>query len=104
MCLHKVTGLRYAAKVVKLRSNTSFRNSIQDEIAVLKAVTPANHPNILRLIDMFLDHSDSSVFMVLELAPEGELFNLIVTKQKLTEEEARTIFSQLFSAVGFLVS
>lgn len=42
--------------------------------------------------------------MVLELAPGGELFNLIVMKQRFTEDETRKIFLQIFSALEFLVS
>ena len=47
---------------------------------------------------------DNGVYLVLELAPEGELFNWIVMKQKLTEDEARKVFVQLFQAVKYLVS
>merc|ERR1711977_726329 len=39
---------------------------------------------------------------VLELAAEGELFNWIVMKQKLTEEETRKVFIQLFQATKYL--
>lgn len=43
------------------------------------------------------------MYLVLELAPEGELFNLIVMKQKLTEEETRKVFVQLFQGMSYLV-
>lgn len=60
-----------------------------------------SHPNLLCLRDTF-DEVDG-VYLVLELAPEGELFNLIVMKQKLTEEETRRVFVQLFQGVRYLV-
>lgn len=60
-----------------------------------------SHPNLLCLKDTF-DESDG-VYLVLELAPEGELFNLIIMKQKLTEEETRRVFLQLFQGVRYLV-
>ena len=41
---------------------------------------------------------------MLELAAEGELFNWIVMKQKLSEAETRKIFIQLFQGVKYLVS
>jgi len=47
---------------------------------------------------------DDGIFLVLELAPEGELFNWIVMKQKLSETETRKVFVQLFQAVKYLVS
>jgi serine/threonine-protein kinase Chk2 len=46
---------------------------------------------------------DDGVYLILELAPEGELFNWIVMKQKLTEAECRKVFIQLFQAVKYLV-
>ncbi len=56
---------------------------------------------MLCLKDTF-DEEDG-VYLVLELAPEGELFNTIVMKQKLTEEESRKVFVQLFQGVKYLV-
>jgi hypothetical protein len=61
-----------------------------------------NHPNLLCLKDTF-DEADG-VYLVLELAPEGELFNLIVSRQKFSEEETRHIFVQLFEGLKYLVS
>jgi len=59
-----------------------------------------SHPNVLCLKETF-DENDG-VYLVLELAAEGELFNLIVSKQKLTEEETRKIFIQLFQGTKYL--
>ena len=60
-----------------------------------------SHPNVLCLTDTF--DEDDGVYLVLELAPEGELFNWIVMKQKLTEKETRKIFVQLFQGMKYLV-
>lgn len=60
-----------------------------------------SHPNLLCLKDTF--DEDDGVYLVLELAPEGELFNLIVMRQKLTEEETRKVFVQLFQGMRYLV-
>ena len=60
-----------------------------------------NHPNLLCLKDTF-DENDG-VYLVLELAPEGELFNLIVSKQKLSESETRHVFRQLLEGLKYLV-
>src|ERR1700735_5439720 len=61
-----------------------------------------SHPNMLCLKDTF--DEPNAVYLVLELAAEGELFNWIVIKQKLTEEETRKVFIQLFQGVKYLVS
>jgi len=72
---------------------------LQQEIAVLMSVS---HPSLLCLKDNF--EEDDGVYLVLELAPEGDLFNLVVMKQKLSEDETRKVFNQLFQAVKYLVS
>lgn len=102
LALEKSTGIRYAVKKFEKRSGPGERSKVdglQQEIAVLMGVS---HPNMLCLKDTF-DEADG-VYLVLELAAEGELFNWIVMKQKLTESETRKIFVQLFQGVKYLVS
>ena len=71
---------------------------LQQEIAVLMSV---NHPSLLCLKGAF--DEDDGVYLILELAAEGELFNWIVMKQKLSEAETRKVFVQLFQALKYLV-
>lgn len=102
LCVEKATGHRYAVKVftkapgVEERSKTE---GLQQEIAVLMGVS---HPNMLCLKDTF--DEKQAVYLVLELAAEGELFNWIVMKSKLTEAETRKVFIQLFQGIKYLVS
>lgn len=102
LALEKCSGVRYAVKKFEKRSGPGERSKVeglQQEIAVLMGVS---HPNVLCLKDTF-DESDG-VYLVLELAPEGELFNYIVMKQKLSEADTRKIFIQLFQGIKYLVS
>lgn len=102
LCVEKATGQRYAVKIFTMPPGMDDRSKLeglQQEIAVLMGVS---HPNVLCLKDTF--HEKGSVFLVLELAPEGELFNYIVMHQKLTEDETRRLFKQLFAGVKYLVS
>lgn len=101
LCVEKSTGQRYAVKIFTKHPNMerSKTDGLQQEIAVLMGV---NHPNVLCLKDTFNERN--AVYLVLELAPEGELFNYIVMKQKLTEDEARKLFTQLFQGIKYLVS
>lgn len=101
LCVERATGGRYAVKRFEKRPGESERSKsdgLQQEIAVLMAVS---HPNMLCLKDTY--DEDDAVYLVLELAPEGELFNWIVMKQKLTEDETRKVFIQLFQGVKYLV-
>lgn len=101
LCVEKATGQRFAVKIftktpgVEDRSKT---DGLQQEIAVLMGV---NHPSVLCLKDTF--NEKNAVYLVLELAAEGELFNFIVLNQKLSEADTRKLFKQLFEGVKYLV-
>lgn len=100
LCVERSTGFKFAVKKFERRMGDSQRSQtegLQQEIAVLMSVS---HPNVLCLKETF-DEPDG-VFLVLELAAEGELFNWIVTKQKLTEAETRKVFIQLFQGTKYL--
>ncbi|KAH7131988.1 kinase-like domain-containing protein [Dendryphion nanum] len=100
LCVEKNTGMRFAVKKFEKRTGPGEKSKmegLQQEIAVLMGVS---HPTLLCLKATF--DEDDGVYLVLELAPEGELFNWIVMKQKLTEVEARKIFVQLFQGVKYL--
>ncbi|KAI1457383.1 checkpoint kinase 2-like protein [Annulohypoxylon moriforme] len=100
LCVEKSTGQRYAVKIFTKNpgmDEKSKTDGLQQEIAVLMGVS---HPNVLCLKDTF--NEKNAVYLVLELAPEGELFNYIVMKQKLSEAETRKLFIQLFQGIKYL--
>lgn len=102
LCVEKSTGQRYAVKMFTKTPGVEERSKnegLQQEIAVLMGVS---HPNVLCLKDTF--NETNAVYLILELAPGGELFNFIVKKTKLTEGECRKLFLQLFQGVKYLVS
>lgn len=101
LCVEKSTGQRYAVKIFTKHPGVEDRSKtegLQQEIGVLMGVS---HPNVLCLKDTFNERD--RVYLVLELAPEGELFNFIVMKQKLSEDETRKLFLQLFQGIKYLV-
>lgn len=101
LCVEKSTGQRFAVKIFTKNPSIDERSKtdgLQQEIAVLMGVS---HPNVLCLKDTF--NEKNAVYLVLELAPEGELFNYIVMKQKLSEAESRKLFTQLFQGIKYLV-
>lgn len=101
LATEKKSGSRFAVKKFEKRAGPGEKSKVeglQQEIGVLKGVS---HPNMLCLKDTF-DENDG-VYLVLELAAEGELFNWIVMKQKLSEIETRKVFIQLFQGVKYLV-
>jgi serine/threonine-protein kinase Chk2 len=101
LCIEKSTGHRYAVKRFTKTpgvEDKSKHEGMQQEIAMLMGVS---HPNILCLKDIF--NEPTAVYLVLELAPGGELFDLISKRAKLSEAETRKVFTQLFEGVKHLV-
>jgi len=101
LATEKCSGMKYAVKKFDKRVGPGERSRVEglhQEIAVLMGVS---HPNMLCLKESF--EEDDGVYLVLELAAEGELFNWIVTHNKLTEDETRKVFIQLFQGVKYLV-
>ena len=102
LAVEKSTGIKYAVKKFDKRMRSGSEKALeglQQEIGVLMGVS---HPNVLCLKDTF-DEKDG-IHLVLELAPEGELFNLIVSRGKVSESDTRKIFIQLLQGLKYLVS
>lgn len=104
LCVNKVTGVRYAVKAFKVKSWKQTLHNLEEEVKAMRQIGELKHPNILRLIDFFAEYTSAIGYIVLELAADGELFSWIVMHKKLTEEETRKVFVQLFSAINSLVS
>jgi serine/threonine-protein kinase Chk2 len=93
----KATGVQHAVKVFSKRKGKT--QHLDQEVAILMAI---RHPNLLHVKDCYLRASEA--LFVLELAPKGDMFDYIVSKEKLTEKEARDIFRQLLEGTKYLVS
>lgn len=101
LCNERSTGDAYAVKRFNKRpdEDKSKYEGLHQEVAMLMGIS---HPNVLCLKETF--NEPEAVFVVLELAPNGELFTYITEHQKLTEGEARKVFLQLFEGMKYLVS
>jgi calcium-dependent protein kinase len=76
----------------KIRNYQRFLN----EITALKTL---DHPNVIKLFEIFEDEDD--VYLVQELCTGGELFDYIVNQEFLSEFQAATIFKQIMHAVMY---
>jgi len=52
-----------------------------------------DHPNIIKLYDVYEDNSN--IYLVMELCTGGELFDKIVRAKKFNEQKAREIFREI---------
>ena len=59
-----------------------------------------DHQNIIKVLDTF--QSAQAIYIVMELVKGGDLFDRIVVRGKYTEDLARKVMLQLFSAVHCL--
>ncbi|KAL1900055.1 serine/threonine protein kinase [Ceratocystis pirilliformis] len=98
LCVEKSTGKRYAVKLFNVDHTDPQRRSVlRQEIGMLMTL---DHPNVLQMKDSFHDHD--GIRIVLEYIPGGELFEFIVKKGRLREDEARRLFKQVFDGVKYL--
>lgn len=92
-----VTGVNVAIKVVDKEKvlKVGMVDQIKREISVMRLV---RHPNVVELYEVMA--TKTKIFIVMEYAKGGELFNKIA-KGKLKVDVARRYFQQLISAVDF---
>ncbi|KNC78770.1 CAMK/CAMKL protein kinase [Sphaeroforma arctica JP610] len=94
---HKHTGEAIAIKIVdKTALSKVDVDRLTREVAALRTLT---HQNICQLYEVY-DCGDK-LYMLMEYAPGGELFDYIVQKQRLKEHEARKFLREIAAAVAF---
>ena len=69
---------------------------VKREIWILQRL---NHPHISRLYEVIETPTD--IFLIMEYVSGGELFDYIVSRGRLHEDEARLFFQQLVSAIAY---
>jgi serine/threonine protein kinase len=69
---------------------------LQREIRFLKLL---NHPHIVKVFEV-LETSDY-IYIIMEYAAGGELFDYIVSHKRVNEKEARSLFRMVLSAVDY---
>ena len=96
----KTTKQRYAIKIIKkskLEDKPDLKIKIQREIALMKLF---DHPHLIKLIEIC--ESTKYIFIVLEYAQNGELFDYLIARRSLPLEEAMRLFRQIIYGVDFL--
>jgi len=98
-CTSNANGEDYAVKVIDKEALKDDIKLLQREVSIMKKV---NHPNILKLHEIYED--ETRVFIVMELVDGSELFDRIVDKGFYSEKYSRNIIKQILSAVAYLHS
>ncbi|XP_044480141.1 SNF1-related protein kinase catalytic subunit alpha KIN10-like [Mangifera indica] len=95
---HALTGHKVAIKILNRRKikNMEMEEKVRREIKILRLFM---HPHIIRLYEVIETPND--IYVVMEYVKSGELFDYIVEKGRLQEDEARVFFQQIISGVEY---
>ncbi|UXI17795.1 G protein pathway suppressor 1 [Sarcoptes scabiei] len=95
---HSLTEEKVAIKILdKSRLDLKTRKMLSREIRTMECL---HHPNLIRIFEVI--ESLSKHFIVMELAPDGELFQVISNHGRFFENEAKFFFTQILSAIDHM--
>lgn len=97
LAYHALTGEKVAIKIMDKRALGEDLPRVKTEIAAMQELC---HQHICKLYQVI--ETEEKFYMILEYCPEGELFDYIVSKDRLDEDEARIFFRQIVSAVAYI--
>ena len=80
---HLKNDLRKQVVVKKLAMEIFNNNDRIGALNETKVLSMLNHPNIIKYYESFLSSDEASMYIVMEYAPGGTLFDLIEQRRKL---------------------
>ncbi|KAL4463017.1 hypothetical protein ABPG72_022224 [Tetrahymena utriculariae] len=99
MGLHTYTMENVAIKILDKDKivDESDKIRVAREIQILRKI---RHPNIIQLYEII--ESQTQLFLITEYAPNNELFDFIVKRNRLNERQSARFLLQILSAVEYL--
>lgn len=96
---HILTGDKVAVKILEKERITDVADveRVSREIHILKLI---RHPNIIQLYEII--ETPKQLYLIMEYANGGELFDYIVKKHKIEENEACKFFQQIISGIEYI--
>lgn len=87
---------------IKILEKSRIRDSADVERVVreIKILKLLDHPNIVKLYEII--ENDDRIYLIMEYASGGELFDYIVSKDRLPEKEACKIYMQIIAGIQYL--
>uniref|UniRef100_A0A3Q3L026 MAP/microtubule affinity-regulating kinase 3 n=1 Tax=Mastacembelus armatus TaxID=205130 RepID=A0A3Q3L026_9TELE len=88
---HILTGREVAIKIIdKTQLNPTSLQKLFREVRIMKIL---NHPNIVKLFEVI--ETEKTLYLVMEYASGGEVFDYLVAHGRMKEKEARAKFRQV---------
>lgn len=98
--VNTTNGQQVAVKIM-MPKDSATKYDIDREITILKRL---KHPNIVQLLDVLYDEPAGCTSLIMEIVPNGELFDYVVAHGRVKEHTARKFFYQVASGIDYLHS
>ena len=95
---HKISNKVFAIKEISYENLSKIKNTIKREFTVMKKL---NHPNIIKLHEVFFDNDNKNVYLVLDYYEKGDLCKFLEGKP-LKEKYAKKYMRQLALGLEYL--
>ncbi|KAJ3336446.1 MAP/microtubule affinity-regulating kinase 3 [Gonapodya sp. JEL0774] len=102
LAIHSLTGQKVplspvAVKIIsKDKLDPATAKKLFREVRIMKML---NHPHIVKLYEVI--DTPKELYLVMEYAPGGEIFDYLVAHGRMKEKDARRTFRQIVSAVSY---
>ncbi|XP_072112457.1 serine/threonine-protein kinase H1-like [Mobula birostris] len=93
---HRATKQPFAIKMIETKAKEG-KEVCESELNVLRRVS---HRNIVQLIEVF--ETQDRIYMVMELATGGELFDRVIAKGSFTERDATRVLQMVLDGIKYL--
>ncbi|KYB27919.1 Serine/threonine-protein kinase SIK2-like Protein [Tribolium castaneum] len=94
---HRITKTEVAIKIIdKSQLDAGNLQKVYREVDIMKRL---DHPHIIKLYQVM--ETKNMIYLVSEYASQGEIFDYIARYGRMTEDQARTKFWQILSAVEY---
>jgi serine/threonine protein kinase len=97
--ISKARGEKVAIKIIEKKHIKHKPEMMANEVEILLKI---DHQNVIKLLDLF--DAPEFLYLVMELATGGELFDRIVERESYSEADAKEVMFQLLSAIEYIHS
>lgn len=99
MAVHTLTNEKVAIKILE-KSRIKDKKDIERISREIKILKKVRHPNVIQLFEII--ETESELFLIMEYCQNGELFDYIVSHQRLHEKAACRMYQQLIAGIEYI--